>query len=649
MKILIYKRNSLINSSGGAEKAMCALAGHFAEAGHDVLFLTRDTREGNTFYPLHERVKLVRHNRPFNKLRHLFGKTLKKTGLGDAFPYFDRDLFIALQNRKVVDSFSPDVIVATSPADAVELLYGQTGMPPVIVTLHSGPGYFFKNKRKTELYKKILKRIAAVQVLQPSFVETLKPYYDGRIEVIGNCIGQSDAPSDGTAKRIVYPARIEPDKQQYELTRAFCRIAKDFPEWKVDLYGDIVFPDYRDKCVETAKAAGAGDQIVFHGITTDVPKALAESSICAFPSKFEGFGMGLAEALAAGLPAVGFASASGVNELIKDGENGFLAVDTDDFAKKLKRLMSDADLRRKMGEKARQSTACFAPDVVWKKWDGLVRETVEAASLKDIPVYIISFNRLSYLERLVDWLEKAGCANIHIVDNASTYAPLLDYLAKTKHTVHRLEKNYGHRVLFEAPEFTEVVDNRYFILSDPDILPVEECPADFMRFLYGVLERFPDITKAGFGMKIDDLPDHYELKQAVVKWEKAFYEKPVKGTSPAVYKAPIDTTFALYRPRKEWKKGFSEAVRTGFPYQARHLPWYKNLRELSEEDKFYNGLDAGSGNWNGTKNADSFQVTEKSYIKLFGVLPVVKIKKKKNKKTFFLFCFLPVFRKKEKK
>lgn len=270
-----------------------------------------------------------------------------------------------------------------------------------------------------------------------------------------------------------------------------------------------------------------------------------------------------------------------------------------------------------------------------------------SASVRDIPIYIISFNRLSYLKSLVSWLEKAGCANIHIVDNASTYPPLLDYLAQTKHTVHRMEKNYGHTVLFDAPEFKDVVDNQYFVLSDPDILPVEDCPSDFMRFLYGVLERFPNVTKAGISLKLDDLPDHYALKETVIKWESAFYKKALKGTSPALYKAPIDTTFALYRPRKEWKKGFAEAIRTGFPYQARHLPWYKDLNKLTEEDRFYNASDTGAGNWNGTKIAVNFQMTEKSYVKLFGFLPVMKIKRKKNKKTFLLFCCLPVYRKKE--
>ncbi len=648
MKILIYKRNSLINSSGGAEKAMCTLADHFAKTGHDVLFLTRDMRAGKTFYPLDQRVTLKQYDKKYNKFLHLCGKILKKTGLIKFASFCDRDLFIADNNRKTVEAFLPDIIIATSPADAAELLYKQTGMPPVIVMLHSCPSYFFKNGKKAAQYRKILKQVAAVQVLQPSFAEELKSYYDGRIEVIGNCIKQSDTIPDYTKKRIICLARIEPDKQQYELTRAFCQIAKEFPDWHLDLYGDITHPDYKNKCVRLAETYGADKQILFHGITTDVPAALAEASVCAFPSKFEGFGMGLAEALAAGLASVGFKSASGVNELIKDGNNGFLVKDVDELAQKLRVLMTNENLRQTMGLAAKQSMKAFDPDIIRKKWDNFVSKTLTASSLNNIPIYIISFNRLSCLEQLVLRLEKAGCTNIHIVDNASTYPPLSDYLAHTKHTVHRMDKNYGHRVLFEAPEFKEIVDNHFFVLTDPDIVPTADCPDDFMSVFFHILQNNPFADKVGFSLKIDDLPDDYALKEKVIKWETPFYSRPIKKTSdPVLYKAPIDTTFALYRPRKD-RKIKEVSIRTGFPYQARHLPWYKNLDDLTQEDRFYNALDSGSGNWNGTKNADFFQITQTFYIKLFGFLPVIKIKHKRNKKTFLLFCFLPIFRIKEK-
>lgn len=263
---------------------------------------------------------------------------------------------------------------------------------------------------------------------------------------------------------------------------------------------------------------------------------------------------------------------------------------------------------------------------------------------KNIPVYIISFNRLSCLKQLVARLERAGYSNIHIVDNGSSYPPLLEELDKTPHVVHRMKKNYGHRVLFDAPDFADVVNNEYFVLTDPDVVPVNECPDDFIEVFYNALQSHQFADKVGFSLKIDDLPDSFELKNAVVKWESPFYGNPVKGTSdPVLYKAPIDTTFALYRPRGEWKNK-DGAIRTGAPYTARHLPWYKDLNNLTEEDRFYNALDAGSGNWNGTKNAGNFRVTETSWIRLCGV-PVVKVKTKGDVRRYVLFGVFPCWKK----
>ena len=53
----------------------------------------------------------------------------------------------------------------------------------------------------------------------------------------------------------------------------------------------------------------------------------------------------------------------------------------------------------------------------------------------DPPIVICSRDRVWCLRRLVDWLERAGHERIVIVDNASTYEPLLDYLDGSPHQV----------------------------------------------------------------------------------------------------------------------------------------------------------------------------------------------------------------------
>ena len=265
-------------------------------------------------------------------------------------------------------------------------------------------------------------------------------------------------------------------------------------------------------------------------------------------------------------------------------------------------------------------------------------------NFKQIPIFLISYNRLSYIKRIVSYLEKKGYTNIHIIDNRSSYPPLLQYFETSPHTIHYMDKNYGHNVLFEAPEFKEIIDNEYFVLSDPDVLPIEECPDDFVEFFYKILQTYKKVSKVGFSLKIDDLPDTYNLKDTVIKWEQNFYKKPIKGSNPKLYKALIDTTFALYRPLK-YVKTQKNNIRVGYPYEARHLPWYQDSSKLDEETIYYNKSDLGSGNWNGTKTSEFFNVTEVNWVKFLRI-PLIKIKKKGNKVRYLLFGTLPIYKKK---
>ena len=205
-----------------------------------------------------------------------------------------------------------------------------------------------------------------------------------------------------------------------------------------------------------------------------------------------------------------------------------------------------------------------------------------------IPIYIISFNRLSYIQQMIEWLEKYGLHNIHIIDNASTYPPLLEYLTKTPYKVHYMTKNFGHRVFWECGQFDEVIKNSMYILSDPDIAPNKALPNDFIFQLYCLLGYYKNITKAGFALQIDNLPNT-EISSKVKKWESQFWTKPLSNkNNMKIFHAPIDTTFALYRPGKI-KMGsgaFFSGIRVAGNYSAVHIPWY-NTSSLTEEDIFY--------------------------------------------------------------
>lgn len=224
--------------------------------------------------------------------------------------------------------------------------------------------------------------------------------------------------------------------------------------------------------------------------------------------------------------------------------------------------------------------------------------------MADYPIFINCRDRVTPLRALVRWLERAGCTRIHLVDNNSTYPPLLDFYASTPHTVIRLGRNQGHRAIWECGAVEEHAAGEYYVATDPDIVPVDECPPDALDRFRALLDGHPDRAKVGFGLVIDDLPSHYRFTRQVQVWEGQFWAAEVE---PGVYDAPIDTTFALHRPGTAFTApgvlpNHARSLRTGYPYVARHTAWYVDSRRPDAEERYYREHARGDvTHWNGDR------------------------------------------------
>lgn len=221
---------------------------------------------------------------------------------------------------------------------------------------------------------------------------------------------------------------------------------------------------------------------------------------------------------------------------------------------------------------------------------------------KSIPIIINNRNRLTYMKMLIEALEKRGYVNIYIIDNASTYPPLLEYYTKEcPYTVYRLTKNVGYNALWDSG-LIKKFRRQFFVYTDSDIVLPAECPDDIIEVCYAVLKAYPWIHKVGPALKIDDLPA--ENQEEVFRREGVYWEKVVAETPCKLYKACIDTTFALHRPYTFKHAGsMFPQIRVGFPYSVRHMPWYETKSSESDESVYYRQTANHESTWYNMKNA----------------------------------------------
>ena len=191
-----------------------------------------------------------------------------------------------------------------------------------------------------------------------------------------------------------------------------------------------------------------------------------------------------------------------------------------------------------------------------------------------IPIFIISYNQYTFVKSTVEQLQKFS-SNINIIDNKSTYPPLVEYLKSIENDVNviYMDQNYGHTV-YMRDEIVKLGGDKY-IITDPDLLFNPKLPQNFIDTLSTLSDQY-EVGKVGFALDITNNINHNinasDNKKSIVDWESQFWVNKIDHPEYEIYNADIDTTFVLINT-KYYKPGSYSAIRVAGDFTCVHKPW----------------------------------------------------------------------------
>lgn len=370
-----------IYSAGGVERVVSYKASFFAEQlGYDVTIIVTEGRGRDCYFPLSDKVKVVNFELGFEELWR--ASFVKKVLL-----YLSKQR----QYKRLVESelmrIRPDITISTLRREINFLTDIQDGSKKVgelhvnrkhYRTFGTGDSHIIKRLLAKLWMRNLmghLRKLDKLVVLTDSALHDW-PELSNVIKIPDPLPFKVDVKSNLDLKRIVSIGRYDYDKGNDLLLRVWSRVEKEMDDWRLDIFGNGVREPYQKMM---AQLGIDRSRCHLHGPVCDVKQEYLSGSIFVLPSRFEGFGLVLIEAMACGIPVVSFDCENGPRSIIKDGVDGFLipTFDIEDYAKKVMMLMRDEQLRKRMGENARQSAAEYAIDKISLEWEHLFDDLIE--------------------------------------------------------------------------------------------------------------------------------------------------------------------------------------------------------------------------------------------------------------------------------
>lgn len=351
---------------GGAERVLALIANEFTYRNHEVTIITYSPE---CVYTVDKDILL----------KPIFAKSETKIDLisrvNRKLKFIPR-LFYSMKNE------DPDVIISfMMHTNRIVIPVSKLLGIPVIATEHT----IFQLKNSFLTWEKsfiawitrrwIYKMADAITVLTNYDYKNYYSHFLGNVSVMPNPVSFAPIEKSQARDKIILAAG-ELDRWTHKgfdnLLTVFSQVVKIHPEWKLKIAGSG--ENGKKYLTDIANELDIINNIVFLGFCQNLDEELKKSSIFVLSSRWEAFGMVLAEAMSQGCACVSFDCVSGPKEIIKNGVDGILVEDQNmlQMEKEICRLIEDEKLREYLAENAVRNIQRLSIQNIGDKWVDLV-------------------------------------------------------------------------------------------------------------------------------------------------------------------------------------------------------------------------------------------------------------------------------------
>ena len=367
-----------VYSAGGVERVVTLKASFFAEQlDYDVTVIITEGKGIDCFFPISDKVKIINYELDFEELWRL--PFLRKI-----VAYYCKQYRFKRMLKADLMRIRPNITISTLRREInflTKIYDGSLKIGELHVNRanyrsfdakHSNPVKRLLARMGMNSLLRHLKRLDKMVVLTDSALNDW-PELSNVVKIPDVLPFKIDGKSELSAKRVLSIGRYAYDKGNDLLLQAWAIIEKQMHNWSLDVYGNGNKAPYQKQMTELGV-----DQQRCHlfGPVADVKTEYLSSSVFVLPSRFEGFGLVIIEAMACGVPVIAFDCENGPRAIIADGETGFLipAFDINLLAEKVMLLMNDHELRYRMGKNAQKAASQYDIERIGHQWKRLFEE-----------------------------------------------------------------------------------------------------------------------------------------------------------------------------------------------------------------------------------------------------------------------------------